>query len=165
MKKRKKQEKRSYVKHPRYGSEPIPSNNQIPVHAIICGHWSYDNVRFFPETAIVADTSKQNYAIYPRTIYVDIEERCRTCHRYFIFFAREQRFWFEELGFWVDAQCTQCIECRKKEQEIRWMQKRYQQLTEKTDRKKSESRELKQIAMELFQLGYIRDENKLRVGV
>ncbi|NRB25515.1 zinc-ribbon domain-containing protein [Shewanella sp.] len=128
-------------------------------------HWRYSGLNFFPETAIAADTTKQNYAIYPRSTYVDIEEECEVCGRPFIFFAQEQKHWFEELGFWIDAHCTRCVECRKKDQEIRLMQKRYQVLVETENRAVPESRELKKIAMELYQLGYLRDEKKLNIDI
>lgn len=156
---------KKYVNHPRYGSEPLPSSEKIPADAISGGHWRYSSLKFFPETAMAADTSKQNYAIYPRGIYVDIEETCEVCSRPFIFFAKEQKHWFENLGFWVDAHCTRCTECRKKDQEIRLMQKRYQALVGSKDRTSTESRELKKIAMELYQLGYIRDANKLEIEI
>ncbi len=159
------QKLKKYVNHPRYGSEPLPSSENIPVDVIENAHWRYSGVKYFPETAIAADTSKQNYAIYPRAIYVDIEESCELCHRPFIFFAKEQQHWFEKLGFWIDAHCTKCMECRKKDQEIRFMQKRYQELIGSQQRTSSESRELKNIAMKLYQLGYIRDSNKLDIEI
>jgi|SRR5690606_33273733 len=156
---------KKYVNHPRYGNEPLPSSEKIPADAIANAHWRYSGLKYFPETAISADTSKQNYAVYPRRIYVDIEESCEVCRRPFIFFAKEQKYWFEELGFWIDAHCTRCIECRKNDQEIRLMQKRYQALIGIGNRTKAESVELKNIAMELYQLGYIRDANKLNIEI
>jgi hypothetical protein len=41
------------------------------------------------------------------------------------------------------------------------MQKKYQRLVLKAERLESESRELKQLALELYQLGYIRGVNKI----
>ena len=55
--------------------------------------------------------------------------------------------------------------CGKKDQEIRLMQKRYQVLVETENRAVPESRELKKIAMELYQLGYLRDEKKLNIDI
>ena len=37
----------------------------------------------------------------------------------FCFFAQEQKYWFEELRFYVDVTCVKCIECRKKDQAIK----------------------------------------------
>ena len=159
MPKRKKID-RPYVKHPRYGDKPAPSGEKIPSEDLKRAHWRYNGLKIFPETAIRADVTKQNYAIYPRDIYVDIEEHCRNCGRPFLFFAREQKYWFEVLGFWVAAHCTKCVECRKKEHEIKWMQMRYQALVTLEERSITESKELKAIAMELYQLGYIKDVRK-----
>lgn len=158
-----KQNIKNYVNHPRYGREPVPSNENISVDAIVCAHWRYSSLNYFPETAIAADISKQNYLVYPRSVYVDIEEVCVVCKRPFIFFAKEQRHWFENLGFWIGAHCTRCIECRKKDHEIRGMQKRYQELVSLQSRSSAENTELKTIARELYQLGYIRNPKKIEI--
>lgn len=128
-------------------------------------HWSFDKDCVFPETAIPANAAKQNYSIFPRKFYVDIERCCTHCGRWFIFYAVEQKFWFEELGFYVDADCTKCIDCRKNDQNLKLLQKRYQVLNVKSDRTTKETSELKKIALELFQLGYIKDKAKVdRIG-
>lgn len=155
----------SYITHPRYGDRPVISSDEVPACAIESAHWRYSSLNYFAETAIFADTSKQNFAIYPRKIYVDIEEMCDVCCRPFIFFAEEQKHWFEELGFWIDAHCTRCIECRKKDQGVRFMHKRYQKLITLKARTPPQNRELKQIAIELYKLGYIRDKNKLNIDI
>jgi hypothetical protein len=41
------------------------------------------------------------------------------------------------------------------------MQRKYEALVSKSDRSESESRELKQVALELYQIGYIRDIEKI----
>ncbi|WP_444890997.1 zinc-ribbon domain containing protein [Microbulbifer sp. DLAB2-AA] len=128
-------------------------------------HWSLDKDSIFPETAIPANIDRQNYSIFPRKFYVDIERCCIQCRRWFIFFANEQKHWFEGLGFYVDADCTKCVDCRKNDQNIKLMQKRYQILSVKKDRNAKEISELKRIALELFQLGYIKDQTKVdRIG-
>jgi hypothetical protein len=160
---KKKSKLKLYVNHPRYGAHPIPSEDKISEEELKWAHWRYQSLKCFPETAIRADIDKQNYAIYPRRVYVDIEETCGNCGRPFIFFAKEQKYWFEILGFWVDAHCTKCIDCRKKVQEIKLLQKRYQVLVGKENRSPSESKDLKAVAMELYQLGFIRDTKKIEI--
>jgi len=54
----------------------LVSKDEVPACTIDSAHWHYSSLKYFPETAIFADTSKQNFAIYPRKIYVDIEEMC-----------------------------------------------------------------------------------------
>lgn len=159
----KKNKPKLYVDHPRYGSSPIPSEQKISDEDLKWAHWRYQGLKYFSETAIHANIEKQNYAIYPRRVYVDIEEHCEKCGRPFLFFAKEQKHWFEELGFWIDAHCTRCIECRKKDQEIKLLQKRYQTLVDKENRSSEESRDLKAVAMELFQLGFIKDVKKIEI--
>ena len=153
----------NYVIHPRYGSAPLVSKDEVPACTIDSAHWRYSSLQYFPETAIFADTSKQNFAIYPRKIYVDIEETCEVCGRPFIFYAQEQKHWFEDLGFWIDAHCTRCVECRKKDQGTRFMHKRYQELIVLKERTNPQNKELKQIAIKLYKLGYIRNPNKLNI--
>ena len=81
---------RHYVDHPRYGHHFVPSGYKYSIDEIEMAHWRYSYLEYFPETAIPANTSKQKYAIFPRTLYVDIVEHCEVCHRPFIFFAKEQ---------------------------------------------------------------------------
>ena len=152
---------KSYVMHPRYGDRPIVSEFNIKEYDIEVAHWRLSSVNFFPETAIPANIEKQNYAIFPRRIYVDIEEQCEVCKRPFLFFALEQKYWFETLGFWIDSHCTRCMDCRLNDREIRSMQKRYQELVNKDGRTVDETKELKQFALELYMRGYIKDKNKI----
>jgi len=154
---------KNYVEHPRYGKYPIISTYRFSKEAIDLAHWRYSKLKYFLKTAIPADVVKQNYAIYPRSIYVDIEEHCEMCGRPFIFFAKEQQYWFEVLKFWVDAHCTRCIHCRKKQQHIRFMQQKYEQLKTKAQRCSQEQRQLKQLALELYQLGFITSLNKVNI--
>ena len=161
MTKHRKAAEQKYVVHPRYGSSPIPSGHRYSKSDIDRAHWRYSSLNYFPETAIPANTDKQNYCVYPRSLYVDIVERCRVCHRPFIFFAKEQQYWFETLNFWVDAHCTRCCDCRHKEHEIKSMQRTYESLVTKTPRTEAEDRELKHAALELYQLGYIRNIEKI----
>lgn len=156
MSKRRKQPNRLYVDHPRFGNKPIPSGYKYSREEIERAHWRYTSLEYFKETVIPANTDKQEYSIFPRSLYVDIVEHCEVCHRPFIFFAKEQQYWFETLGFWIDAHCTRCCDCRRKDHEIKAIQRKYEVLVTKSDRSETESKELKQVALELYQLGYIR---------
>jgi hypothetical protein len=151
----------NYVPHPRYGSQPISSGQVYSKDEIESAHWRYASLKYFPETAIPAEQGKQNYAEYSRKLYVDIEETCKSCKREFIFFALEQKYWFEELKFWVDSHCVKCVNCRKKDFEIKQMQVKYSKLVSKIDRTADETQMVKAIGQELFALGYIKNINKL----
>tara|TARA_Y100000782_G_C10179508_1_gene263409 strand:+ start:267 stop:563 length:297 start_codon:yes stop_codon:yes gene_type:complete len=63
------------------------------------------------------------------------------------------------------AHCTRCVECRKKDQGTRLMHKRYQELIVLKERTNPQSKELKQIAIKLYKLGYIRNPNKLNIDI
>ncbi|HDZ32629.1 MAG TPA: hypothetical protein ENH67_07055 [Pseudoalteromonas sp.] len=150
-----------YLNHPRYGDIPIITNTSSTIEAIENAHWRYSSLKYFPNTVILADIKKQNYAIYPRALYVDIEEKCGTCSKAFIFFAQEQQYWFEILGFWVDSHCTHCFECRKHARYILTLRKRYDMLTSLANKTSSEKTQRKELANTLYCLGIIKNINKV----
>ncbi|MBB1384664.1 zinc-ribbon domain containing protein [Pseudoalteromonas sp. SG45-5] len=150
-----------YLDHPRYGNKPIVTNISMAVEAIERAHWHYSSLKYFPNTVILADIEKQNYAIYPRTLYVDIEVQCGACSRAFIFFAQEQQYWFEVLGFWVDSHCTHCFGCRKHARYILTLRKRYDMLANAANKTVSEKTEHKALAKTLYCLGIIKNINKV----
>jgi len=152
---------KDYVVHPRYGDKPSYSGNSYSYEEIIDTYWGYRREKLFPESAIPADTSKQNYSVFPRTIYVDIEKSCKQCGRPFLFYAKEQKYWYEDLHFYIDVDCVRCIECRKKEQSVKSLILEYEQLVKNTSRTNEETRRLKQLALELYKVGYITNENKI----
>lgn len=120
-----------FVPHPRYGVMPVRSGFTIPDSELRRGFWRLSRDELFPETALPADTSKQNYAVFPRAYYVDVARTCRSCTRRFIFFAREQRYWFETLRFFVDADCVLCPECRRTAHALKRRLRRYADLRAK----------------------------------
>lgn len=121
------------VPHPRYGSQPIASGEVDDVDEIPKPRsWSKDV--YFPETAIRADFRKQNFSTMSHMHwYVDTLRDCRTCNRPFLFFAREQQYWFEVLRFRVEADCDQCVECRASLRTVRRRLKRYGELIGKSE--------------------------------
>ena len=65
--------------------------------------------------AHLADISKQTFCDDPPYLaFYDATHRCEDCGKEFIFGASEQRYWYEELRFWVQSRPKQCKECRKK---------------------------------------------------
>ena len=107
------------VRHPRYGALPIQSGSQVDLETLRDSYWGYRTEKIYPESAIRADTSRQNYAVFPRQYYVDIQKHCRECRRPFIFFAKEQQHWYEVLGFYIDSDCVRCSECRKDDRKLK----------------------------------------------
>lgn len=161
MSKKRRSRYKQYVHHPRYGDRPIYSGEQYSLDEILKSYWRYSAESIFPETAIKADLAKQNYTITPRSIYVDIQKICINCGKWFLFFAKEQKYWYETLGFYVDADYIKCSDCRYKEHEIKKLFNRYEELLKCDSRSDQETSELKNIALELFQQGYIKDRTKI----
>lgn len=135
-----------YVPHPHYGSQPrftgldvdkqssdvylncrteeeskAAAKNFPILDPAFIGH-------LIPGTAIIADPSKQYGSCMVFTHYYDIERKCRDCGRLFIFYAQEQRYWYEELKFPVDADCVRCHPCRKVMREIEQVTRSYEEL-------------------------------------
>jgi hypothetical protein len=64
--------------------------------------------------ATEADASRQLYCDYPPyRAYFDVTLKCEDCKSDFVFSASEQRFWYEELKFWVQSHPKQCRDCRR----------------------------------------------------
>lgn len=63
-------------------------------------------------TAVAADMSKQSKRSYSVKYYMDEIHQCVDCRRQFIFFAREQKYWFEELQMPIEVIGRRCFECR-----------------------------------------------------
>ncbi|MDR3637852.1 MAG: zinc-ribbon domain containing protein [Isosphaeraceae bacterium] len=152
---------RNVVPHPRFGDQSVPSGYRVPFE-LIRACYCYDRPPVFPESAIPADISRQNFSVRPRYCYVDMLKGCRKCGRDFIFFAREQQYWYEELGFWVDADCVHCPECRRSNQHLRQRLKRFSHTMGRDAIGNEELATLVEDAVYLFEAGVLRNEQKLR---
>jgi len=64
----------------------------------------------------------------PVTHYFDVKRQCRDCGKPFIFFAEEQKHWYEVLGFGLDSDCVRCVACRKQQQGIAQLREKYGEL-------------------------------------
>jgi hypothetical protein len=162
MPKSTRQKLQNIVPHPRYGDAVVPSGCKESASEVQSSFWRYGTDTIFPESAIKADTSRQNYTVFPRGYYADVLKQCRTCQRPFIFFAREQQHWYEVLGFYVDADCVHCPECRRSNQQLRRRFKRNSESVGRSDLKDRELVTLVSDATFLWQAGVLRDEQRLR---
>jgi hypothetical protein len=120
------------VPHPRYGDKPwvtgVDFQGQRHGGFVKDPSWKYSNERVIPNTGVIANITKQRHGTIPIYVYYDVLKRCVDCDRPFIFYADEQKFWFETLGFAIDANCIRCTECRKKQQAKERSNKEYQRL-------------------------------------
>ncbi len=149
------------VPHPRFGDHSVPSGCDIPSE-LIRSVYVYDHLPVFPDSAIPANTARQNWRFKPRPCYVDILKRCRKCDRNFIFFAREQQYWYEDLGFPLDADCVHCPECRRAHHRLRHTFERFSQAIKRSDLSDEELATLVLDAVFLSESGVLRNEQKLR---
>ena len=113
----------------------------------------YD-VRRVAGTAILADQSKQ----YPRSYwrdshYFDLDKICIDCKRPFLFFAEEQRHWFEVLGFSLDARCLRCSNCRKQARIIVQLRQSYDHLLHVQPRTQAQNLAMADIFLTLMEAG------------
>lgn len=147
---------RDYVPHPRYGQGPRitglnPENDYTAAKVFL--HWhSPPGVRI-PNTAIAADPSRQGPATIPVTHYFDARRQCADCRKPFIFFAAEQRYWYEELGFPLESDCVRCAPCRKKQQGVESARQRYEDLFHLQDRTPEQNLEMVECSLKLVEGG------------
>lgn len=90
------------------------------------------------EAAIQGNLHEQTFCDFPPYLaYFDVELHCEDCENNFIFFAAEQKFWYETLKFWVQSRPKQCVDCRRK----KWAEKQKQRELQKLfdSKKKSDS--------------------------
>ena len=151
-----------FVPHPRYGSTPTRSGVRgFSAQDIAASHWRYDIATIFPESVLVADTSRQNYSLYPRPFYVDMRRTCRGCSRPFIFFAAEQKHWFEVLQFYVDADCVHCPECRQQRIAAKREFQRYTALVNIAAPTNKELQQLVDLTVSLLGQGVLKNRTRL----
>jgi hypothetical protein len=168
-----------YVEHPRFGRrpritglDPDPLDTRVHLHwnattveeiasryeALMGKKWPHGDltayrrdVRRIPNTAITADLSRQKITAVGVTHYFDLDRVCRACGRRFIFFAEEQKHWYEELGFTLNSDCVRCVPCRKQEQGIAHKRQRYEDLFHEPARTDVQTLEMAECCVELME--------------
>lgn len=88
-------------------------------------HFFWDALSVDYDTAVRANTEKQNYSVCPRYWYIDTHFTCDRCRQEFIWSIDEQKTWFEDYYFWVDAHPRQCRDCRVERRHLSKMRKEY----------------------------------------
>jgi len=155
----------NYVEHPRFGRSPrITGLN--PQSDLTTGkpflHWNA--AERIPNTAVEADLSRQSRATVPVTHYYDVKRTCRDCGRPFIFFAQEQKHWYEELGLPLEADCVSCVPCRKRQQGVALKRERYEELFHVAERTADENLEMAECCLSLIEAGvfHVRQTQRVR---
>ncbi len=145
---------RTYVEHPRYGREPRLTHLRPPrgrkwKHL----HWHSPPEDCIPETAVEADTNLQRNPSVLVTHYFDVRRVCRDCGRKFIFFADQQKHWYEVLDLKLDVNCVRCFPCRKIRHRAKVARERYDELIHHAEPGPVEWAELAELTVDLIQLG------------
>ncbi len=141
-----------YADHVRYGRVPrLTGLDPQPQDEGVFLHWHQGRV---PQTAIKADLERQSPATVPVTHYFDLKRECRHCGRPFLFFAEEQRHWYEELGLPLEADAVHCQPCRKSLRELVGLRKDYDRLAGR-ERSPEQSLEMVGIALRLMDEGQL----------
>jgi len=169
-----------YVDHPRYGRGPKYTGlnpdsmaPEVQLHwnstslreialrlHILTGtgqEWYYkavldtSEIKRIPNTAIIADLNRQAAATVQVTHYFDLKRICRDCRKPFIFFAEEQKYWYEVLRFGLDSDCVRCVPCRKGHQVISHSRQRYEELFHISDRSTDENFEIVDCCLSLIE--------------
>ncbi|HEX4997505.1 MAG TPA: zinc-ribbon domain-containing protein [Terriglobia bacterium] len=170
-----------YADHPRYGNKPRitglnpePGAPGIHLHwnatsideikrnfeAVLGRPWPYGDLATYARpahrisnTAVAADLGRQSKATVAVTHYFDIERGCRDCGEPFIFFAEEQKHWYEELGFGLDSDCVRCVACRKRQQGEARRRQRYEELFREPHRTEKQTLEMIELFLALTESG------------
>lgn len=159
----------SYVEHPRYGRGPRYTGLNPSTKEPFDAHWHSDRKRRVPDTAIEADGTKQSWVIgaasygYGLSIryYFDDRRVCRDCKRPFLFFAKEQKHWYEKLGIPLEVDCVRCCACRRKYRGANRAKKRYSELLGESKPSASELVELVTISLDLIAEGEFSAHQKM----
>lgn len=106
-------------------------------------HFFWAHLRLDFASAVKADTSRQNFTVCPRHWYLDATFACTRCGREFLFSTEEQRYWYEELRFYVDSHPRQCQECRSELRKLKALRQEYDREIANALRRESSS-ELKE---------------------
>ncbi len=165
VKKTTKKEFDSYSDHPRFGKYPH-FTGQNPHNDFAGGihlHWHSTPESRIPNTAIAADIARQHPSMYPVTHYYDEKRICTVCDKSFIFFAQEQKYWYEDLKFPLEVACTRCVYCRKKTQWIARNKARYDELFHKNDKSADEALEMASCCLSLIEEGYFTKKQEKQV--
>ncbi len=131
-----------FVEHQHFGRSPrftdVCASDQPAGYRLT----TYLSGDFIPGTAVAADLQRQSFSPVPVLYYFDLKRICLDCKRSFIFFAEEQKYWYENLGFDMSADCVRCVDRRKNLQNVQRQRQRYEELLHRESRSTDEHLEL-----------------------
>ena len=152
-----------YVEHPRYGRGPRFTD--VRPHDVPLGYrlTTYISDNTIGGTAVEADLDRQASSPVPVLYYFDLKRECVECGRPFIFFAEEQKHWYETLGFVLDADCVRCIDCRNRQHGLERQRRRYEDLFHRDNRTLDENIEMAECSVSLIENGVFHPRQTERI--
>lgn len=148
---------RTYVEHPRFGRGPRVTGQNPPPERPGSGCFGVHTLRkieeIVPGTAVDADPSRQNGTPVFILSYCDLRRVCTDCRRPFLFFAEEQKHWYETLGFNIHADAVRCFPCRLRRRGVERKRKRYNELVSLRDIGAGQCVELAELTLDLIEAG------------
>lgn len=153
----------NYVKHPRYGRGPRFTDTKprdVPPGFRLTTYVSKNKIG---GTAIEANLERQSFSPIPVLYYFDLKRDCVECAQPFIFFAEEQKYWYETLGFVLDADCIRCTDCRIRCHGLERQRRRYEELFHTVHRTIDENLEMAECLLTLIEEGAFHRRQTERV--
>ncbi len=143
----------NFVEHHRFGRAPRYTDLQLKPVSECYALTVYHSEGAIPGTAVRATPDRQRAAV-PVLYYFDLKRTCYECGRPFLFFAEEQKHWYETLELPLSANCVRCVVCRQARQELRRELARYEELVKRAPEwTPAELTELVELALELIETG------------
>jgi len=153
----------NFAEHPRYGRGPRFTDirpRKVPLGYRLTTYISDNSIA---GTAVEADLERQAFSPVPVLYYFDLKRECVECGRPFIFFAEEQQYWYETLGFVLNADCVRCIDCRNRRHGLERQRRRYEELFHHDGRTVDENIEMAECSMALIENGIFHPRQTERV--
>lgn len=153
----------NFVEHPRYGRGPRLSEVRPREAPLGYRLTTYTSDNTIAGTAVEADLERQAFSPVPVLYYFHLERQCVDCGRPFIFFAEEQKHWYETLRFVLDADCVRCIDCRNRQHGLERQRRRYEELFHRDPRTVDENIEMAECSVALIESGVFHHRQTERV--
>ncbi len=86
-----------------------------------------------PIGAVRGDVYRQHFCRLhnvPMYFYIDEERTCVQCRSKFTFYAKEQKYWYETLGFNLASMAIRCLRCRRERRTEAALRQQFARLTE-----------------------------------
>jgi hypothetical protein len=116
-KRKKAPDKAKFLNHPQYGKIPLIDVTYVDYHQKVHTVQVIDidyQPKLIPYGAVRGNPRKQTmFSAFPKYFYEDESKECIQCGNEFIFSAKEQKYWYEDLGFCLYAKCQRCKDCRR----------------------------------------------------